>query len=266
VSVEPTFAWEPITPRGVAIFARASFARLLLVQSVVAVLAAISVVWFLADGIFPIVDAAIDGLPDNGEIRAGKLDWSAETPVLLADGDFVAFIVDLEHSGQIRSPADFQFEFGAQSLRILSLTGEMQINYPANWIFPANRPQLRPAWGAWSPNFLALAALGTFFGLLLIWALLATIYFFPVWLICFFANRDLNFRQSWRLAGAALMPGALLLALALALYDFGEFDLVQFSFACGMHFIIGWIYVFVSPLFLPRALPAQKSNPFTPPR
>jgi hypothetical protein len=29
-----------------------------------------------------------------------------------------------------------------------------------------------------------------------------------------------------------------------------------------MHFLIGWIYLFVSPLFLHRALPASRKNPF----
>ena len=62
-------------------------------------------------------------------------------------------------------------------------------------------------------------------GLLVSWWILATIYFLPVWLLGFFANRDLNFRQSWRLAGAALLPGALLLAAGIVLYDFGAVDL-----------------------------------------
>jgi hypothetical protein len=29
-----------------------------------------------------------------------------------------------------------------------------------------------------------------------------------------------------------------------------------------MHFIIGWIYLFVSPMFLNRVLPGAKKNPF----
>ena len=81
-------------------------------------------------------------------------------------------------------------------------------------------------------------------------------------LLGFFTNRDLDFRQSWRLAGAALMPGSLLLALAILLYDFCLFDLVQLSFAFGMHFVIGWIYLFISLLFLKRTAPADKVNPF----
>ncbi len=261
---EPAFAWAPITPRGVAAFARASFERLFVVQSVVALLGAAAVVWFLCDGIFPTVNAAIAQLPDTGEIHGGKLEWRADSPVLLAEGRILAFSVDLEHGGSLRSPADFQFEFGADSVRIFSLFGETELAYPPGYIIAANQTDARPAWGAWAPDVLGLAAIVTFFGLLMVWALLATIYFLPVWLICLFTNRDLNFRASWKLAGAALMPGALLVSLSLVLYDLGGFDLVQFCFAFGMHIVIGWIYLFVSPMFLNRALPAEKKNPFTP--
>ena len=99
-------------------------------------------------------------------------------------------------------------------------------------------------------------------GLLLVWAALATVYALPVWLICFFANRDLGFLASWKLAAAALLPGAAILSASLVLYDFGGFDLVQLCFAFGMHLVIVWIYLFVSPMFLNRSLPAEKKNPF----
>ena len=84
----PTFAWEPITPRGVAAFARANFSRLLLVQFIVALLAAVSVAWFLDDACFPTVLAAIQKLPTAGEIRSGKLDWRGDSPQMLAEGRF----------------------------------------------------------------------------------------------------------------------------------------------------------------------------------
>jgi hypothetical protein len=261
---EPAFAWEPITPRGVAAFARASFERLFVVQAVMALIAAAAVVWILSDGIFPTINAAIGALPDAGEIHSGKLDWRDDSPVLLAEGKILACSVDLEHGGALRSPADFQFEFGRDSVRIFSLFGETEAAYPPGYLIAANQPDARPAWGAWAPDILGLAAIGTFLGLLLLWALLATIYFIPVWLVCFFSTRDLNFRASWKLAGAALMPGALLFSLALVLYDLGGFDIVQLCFAFGMHLVIGWIYLFVSPMFLDRVLPVEKKNPFQP--
>jgi len=74
----------------------------------------------------------------------------------------------------------------------------------------------------------------------------------------------LNFRASWKLAAAALMPGATLVSVSLVLYELNVFDFVQFCFAFGMHFIIGWIYLFVSPMFLNRSLASEKKNPFQP--
>jgi len=259
---EPSFAWEPLTPRGVAAFARASFERLFVVQSVVALLAAAAVVWFLSDAIFPVIGDAIEQLPDAGALHGGKLDWRDDSPLMLAEGKILAVSVDLEHSGALRSPADFQLEFGRDDLRVFSLFGEGFVDYPTGYLIAANRTEARPAWGAWAPDLLGLAAIGTFFGLLAVWAVLATVYCFPVWLICFFSNRDLNLLASWRLAGAALLPGALLLSGALVLYELGGFDLVQLCFAFAMHLVIGWIYLFVSPLFLNRALPSESKNPF----
>ena len=259
---EAAFAWEPITPRGVAAFARASFERLLVVQVLVASLAAAVVVWVLSHGVFPTIDAAISQLPEAGTIHSGKLDWQDDSPVLLAEGRILAFSVDLEHGGTLRSPADFQFEFGRDSVRIFSLFGEQDLAYPPGYELAANQTDAGPAWRAWVPDLLGLAAIATFLGLLLTWMLLATIYWLPVWLVCFFSNRDLGLGASWKLAGAALMPGALLLSLSLVLYDLGCFDVLQLSLAFGLHLVLGWIYLFVSPMFLNRVLPAGKKNPF----
>ena len=262
---EPAFAWEPLTPRGVAAFARASFERLFIVQALFALCVAAAGVWFLSDAVFPVIGEAIEQLPDAGSVHGGRLDWRDDSPVMLAEGKILAVSVDLEHGGVLRSPADFQFEFGRHTVRIFSLFGEGELDYPTGYIIAANRADARPAWGAWAPNLLGLAAIGTFFGLLLAWAVLATVYCLPVWLLCFFANRDLNLFACWRLAAAALMPGAALFSAALLLYEWGGFDLVQFCFAFGMHLVIGWIYLFVSPLFLNRTLPAAKKKPFVAP-
>jgi uncharacterized membrane protein YgdD (TMEM256/DUF423 family) len=259
---EPAFAWEPITPRGVAAFARASFERLFVVQALVALLAAAAVVWTLSDGIFPTIDRAIAQLPDAGEIHSGRLDWRDDSPLLLAEGRILAISVDLDHSGTLRSPADFQFEFGRDSLRIFSLFGVGEVFYPPGYIIAANQTDARPTWGAWAPDILGLTAIGVFLGLLVVWAVLATIYAIPVWLVCLFCNRDLNFRASWRVAGASLMPGALLVSLALVLYEMGGLDVLQLSLAFGLHLIIGWIYLFLSPMFLNRVVPVGKKNPF----
>ncbi len=260
---EAKFAWEPVTPRGVAAFARASYERLLVVQCLLALAVALIVVWVLASGFFPTVSEAIAQLPDTGQIVQGELAVPDASPQLLAEGPFLAFIIDPKHSGTIRSPAQFQFEFGGDSLLVFSLFGAVEIDYPSDQPFYFNRTDLEPKWGAWEPDLLGLAGVAVFFSLIVSWNLLATLYFLFAWLIAFFANRDLSLVQSWRLAGAALMPGGVLMALSLWLYGVGAFDLVKLCFAFGMHLIIGWIYLFVSPLFLHRAVPPSGENPFS---
>jgi len=260
------FAWEPFTPRGVAAFAHAKFSRLLLVQSIVALLAAVSVVWFLDDGCFPTIRAAIQNLPDAGKISSGKLDWpGGDSPRPLAEGKFLAFDVDVHHNGQIHSTADLQIEFGAESIRVFSWLGYADFFYPPDRDAPFNRTELEPLWGAWAAEILFIVPATTVTGLLLSWWILATIYFLPVWILGFYTNRDLNFRASWKLSGAALLPGGLLMAAGILLYDSGFLNLVSFGFVFAAHFALGWIYLFVSLLFLPRISEAKpKTNPFQP--
>jgi hypothetical protein len=260
-----TFAWEPLTPRGVAAFARAKLRRLLLVQFIIALPAAASIIWFFDDGCFPTISAAIKKLPAAGEIRSGRLDWHGGSPQLLAEGKFLAFDVDLNHSGQIHSTADVQIEFGKESVRVSSSLGYgyAEFFYPPDRFSPFNRTELEPFWGAWTVEIIFITGAAATIGLLLSWWLLATVYFLPVWLLGFFANRDLNFRASWKLSGAALLPGALMMAAGVLVYDAGFLDLVSLGFVFAAHFVLGWIYLFLSQIFLPRISGAKvKGNPF----
>lgn len=257
------FAWQPLTMRGVAAFAGASLRRLLLVQLVIALVAAGCVVWFLHHAWFPTIGEAIRHLPPQGELRAGRLDWQGPTPAILAEGRFLALVVDLDHSGDARSPAQVQVEFGRTNCKVFSLFGCVQGAYPPGWAVALNRAELGPWWGAWAPAVLAIVAVLVVGGLMLSWASLATVYFLPAWLVGFFANRTLSLGGSWRLAGAALMPGALLLSAAIVLYGWGAFDLVLLTTAAAAHWVTGWVYLFVSPLLLPRSTTATaKENPF----
>jgi hypothetical protein len=258
----PTFAWEPLTPRGVASFAHARLGRLLLVQFIVALLAATSVTWFLDDSVFPVIRKAIANLPVTGEIRSAQLTVHDDSPKLLAEGRFLALDVDLDHNGKINSTADVQIEFGRKTIWTSGLLGYTEFSYPDTGPLPFNRTDLEPLWGAWRVVILFLAAVAAVIGLLASWWLLATVYCLPAWLAGFFVNRDLNFRRSWKLSGAALLPGALLMAAGILLYDLGVVDLVQFGFIFGAHFVLSWIYLFVSLLFVPGISAAPPKNPF----
>ncbi len=180
----------------------------------------------------------------------------------MAEGRFLALVVDLDHGGEARSPAQVQVEFGRTDWQVFSLLGYVQGAYPPGWTMAFNRTDLGPWWGAWAPAILAIVAGLVVGSLMLSWAGLATTYCLPAWLVGFFANRDLSLCGSWRLAGAALMPGALLLSAAIVLYGWGVLDLVRLAAAVVVHLLMGWIYLIVSPLRLPRRPAAAKENPF----
>ena len=123
-------AWQPLTAKGVAAFAHASLGRLLVVQLIVALLAAGTVVWFLQSCWFPTIGEAIRTLPAQGELRAGNLDWTGPSPTSLAEGRFLAIVVDLDHTGEARSPAQVQVEFGRTGFKVYSLFGCGRGAYP----------------------------------------------------------------------------------------------------------------------------------------
>jgi hypothetical protein len=53
---------------------------------------------------------------------------------------------------------------------------------------------------------------------------------------------------------------------ALSLYGFGSMDLLQLLFADAAHFVVGWIYLFLSLLFVPPVGGAKTGkNPFATP-
>lgn len=258
------FAWEPLTPRGVAAFARASPGRLWLVQFLFALWLAVAVSYFVSHAWFPAIESAIRALPEQGEVRAGKLSWRGRSPEFLGDNRFVALIVDLSHSGEIRSPAHLQIEFGETNVLAFSLFGRAEVAYPRGWIVGFNRVEMGPWWGAWKPPIVGITIGIVIVGAMLLWSALATIYFLPVWLIGFFANRDLPLRGSWKLASAASMPGALLLGLAILLYTWSALDLIRLCVAAGLSVAMAWIYLIASPLLAPTLAKGKdlKENPF----
>ncbi len=260
----PFIAWLPVTPRGVAAYATAPLRRLLLAQSGVALVVAVAVAVFLSEAYFPVVTQAILQAPASGEIRQGQLNWQGDTPVFLAENRFLAVSVDLDGATKLRSVAHVQVELGRTSYFVHSLFGYLELDYPRGWIIAANRQELQPLWGAWQPAIVVGAMLSVVVGSLLSWAALATLYFGPVGLLGYICNRQLNASASWKLCGAALLPGALLMAVAISFYVLGVMDLVQMSFIYAAHLIVGWVYLFLGVWFLPAQAqrPKGKENPF----
>jgi hypothetical protein len=261
--IERSVPWQPITPRGVAEFARASLARLLVYQSLFALILAASVAWLLYATVYPSLETAIGRLPNEGEIRIGALQWKSESPVLLSEARVISVAVDLEHSGQIRVPSDIFVEFGSESCRVFSFAGFLEFPYLRDYIIAFNRPTLVPWWGAWRAPILALATLSSLLGLLLLWWFLATLYCPVALLIGFYANRRASLSEAWRLCAAAAMPAGVALWVGLLLYGTAAISLLPFILLVILHVVLIWIYAGVSVAFLPPdGTAAIRKNPF----
>lgn len=255
---------QPLTPGGVAAFAHASLGRLLAAELIVALFVSFVGVWFLRAAWFPVVREAIQQLPEHGGLLFGELQWDIDTPRTLAEGKFLAIVVDLEGAGSAGRVADLQIELGRKSLKLCSLFGCLKLPYPQGWVVGLNRTELSPWWDAWQLAMLVGLAALIATSLIVAWSLLAAVYAAPVRLLAFLYDLDAGWLASWRLASAALLPGALFFAAALFLYRVNVADLVRLLFASALHFVVGWIYLLVSPFFLPRisGVPRRDANPF----
>jgi hypothetical protein len=95
------------------------------------------------------------------------------------------------------------------------------------------------------------------------WWGLALLYAPMIKCIAFFTDRVVTWRGAWRQSAAALLPGALLVAIGLVLYSFAAVDLFRLGLIYALHLVCGLAMVATSPFFLTRlsSLPPRE-NPF----
>ncbi len=265
--ITPRHAWQPLTPRGVAAFAADSLGRLWLVQLIVAVLAAAMVVCFVSANWVPVARAAAEALPASAEIRGGRLLWTNDTPVCLAQSRLLALRVDAKDSGAVGREAEVEIILHGTNFIVASLFGFVVCPYPREVMVDLGRTSAIPWWGAWEDPILGLLAGAVVLLLMASWFVLATLYCPFVKVFAFYANRRLGWRGSWKLAGAAHLPGAFLVMAGIFCYGWLSMDLLRVGLIYLLHFVTTWIYLAVSPFFLPKdpqavALPP---NPFVPP-
>lgn len=259
----PEVAWQPFTFSGVARFARASTLRLLAVQIVFALVAGGCVGWFAATAWVPVITRSVDHLPEQGQIQSGLLEWKGESPVVLEKNGFLAIAVDHRQERGMIAPADLYVQFSQTHVRLYSFLGYTEVAYPQSHIINLNRAELAPRWGAWMPVMLVLLVTGSALGLMATWGLLSLLYMLPVKLIAFFANRSLDNRAAWRISGAALLPGAVVMSAGVVCYGLGLFDLPELGATLILHFVTGWIYATVSPaLVRSKNQTRSQKNPF----
>jgi hypothetical protein len=261
---EPPAAWQPFTFGGVAAFANARLTRLLAAELATAVLVAASAVWLLHRAYCPIILQAIQKMPETARVADGALQGVPDT--LMAESPFLAIVAKPQAGGEIGQDADLQIQLRQNDV----CTGSVfwpdwgwDIQYGRGTSINLARSNLEPWWSAWQPVLLAGAAGAGVLSLLLVWAVLAVIYMAPAKFIAWVADRFLTWGGAWRLASAALLPGAVVMAVAIMLYAWSAIDLVGLSFFIAIHMMIGWIYLVGGSCKATRLLPDEsKRNPF----
>lgn len=261
----PQHAWQPFTPRGVAAFGLATFTRVFLVQGAVVALVCITLVWALRAAWVPVFTEAIQQLPNTGEIRRGELNFTNQPSQRLAENSHLAVVIDLEGTREAGHVADLEVAFEKKRVVLRGPLGAWSREYGSKYQFSFNRPELTPWWDARRWTFLALLAIAMAVALFASWWALALAYLPLVKFIAFFADRAVTWGGAWRVAAAALLTGACLVALGLLLYGSGVIPLFQFGLLYALHIVAGLVFAITSPFFLPKisALPSVK-NPFGP--
>ena len=262
----PREAWQPFTPRGVAAFAYGTLTRTMLVQLAIAVVVASAVIWFLRVAWFPVVTEAIEALPDTGMVRHGQLALDGDPQRVLAQNKRLALAVDVSGSGESGHAADVQLTFEKNGFAFCGALGCWRQAYPPDYWISFNRLELEPTWGAWRGPILALVGLATILSLYVLWWIVALVYVPVIKLIAFFTDRVVTWRGAWRQSAAALLPGALLVAVGMVMYGFVAVDLFQLGLLYALHLVCGAVFAVTSPFFLTRISKAPRSrNPFGPP-
>jgi hypothetical protein len=257
-------AWQPFTFRGCSRFADSSFPRLFFWESLLAVVTATILVWFLDRCWFPVMDQASANFPEVAHIHNGRLLPESLSSESLAANRFLALLLDPHHSGKVRGPAHIQIEAGAAGLRFISLFGHVDWPYPVRTEeIEVQRSVVGPWWGAWRAPLLWIVFAGTCVGLMITWWTLSLIYLVPAWLLARCCDRDLKFFRTWKLCAAALLPGALCMIVGLILYSLGAIGLIEVLAIQVVHWVVGIVFCWGGVMRRPLASQeASMENPF----
>ncbi len=264
-SALPPAAWQPLTFGGVAAFAGARLGRLLLVELLAAAAFSAAVVWFLQRSYSPVILQAIQKMPPTARVAAGQLQGVPGT--LISESQFLAIAVTPQPGSDIGQGADLQIQLRPTDFCVGSVFQPdwgWEFDYGPGTKLDLSRTNLEPWWGAWQPVLWTGVGLALVLLLLVTWWVMAAVYMAPGMFLAWFADRKLSWSGAWRLASAALMPGALLMAVAVVSYACQAADLLGLSFFFVAHLIIGWVYLVGGAWASPRLFAdAAKRNPFS---
>jgi hypothetical protein len=257
-------AWQPLTGRGIASFARSGFARVLGFQCVMALCVAAIVILALRITLFPAVDAALARLPTKAGIRNGRLDWPGTESVRLAENAWFDFVVTPAGTEPLGQTADLQFDLRPDRIRFDGALGHLDLPWPREVEFDLGRIPATASWGAWRGAGQALVAGGTFLWLMAVWWVLAALLAVPGALASLVLGRSISLGGLWRMAGAALVTGAAVAAVGIAGYATRRWQLSGLIAVQAIHFVVSPVWFAWGILATPRGGGKRATEPDAP--
>jgi hypothetical protein len=255
----------PTTFAGVAAIAARSPWSLLAWQLLVAALTSAVLVWGIHHTWEPAVRHAALALPNEAEVSDGVLRWHGADPLLLHQGSHLSIVVDSAGRRESGLASDVTLSIEQRGFAFNSLFGWLEFQYPQVRV-PLGRNELSALLTAWIGPALLTVGVSLMMALLLAWSAMATLYSLVLGALAPLLRRRISLSAAWRLAAASLLPGALLMSAAVALYATRHLGWIGLLLALPGHLVVGWIYC--SGGFLQVAAPrsAGDGNPFgTPP-
>jgi hypothetical protein len=250
----------PLTFPGVASFASTGWGRLFLWQAVVIAAITGSCMLLLGQHWAPVLDSAVSQLPEQGGLIEGRLQWPDARSGPLAGNQFLQIIIDPNGDQKHGQLADCQIELRSESWVVGSLLGYMEFPYSLQ-TFQFNRTKQIPWWGSRRPFLLIgiSVSIGLTYGFICL--LLGFVGILPSKAVAFFSDRQDGFGSLLRLSTAAWLPSGVLIAATGLCYALNLLPLMGFLIMIPIYCVTGWIYLFISPFFLPRTVPSDR-NPF----
>ncbi|HUR44919.1 MAG TPA: hypothetical protein VMZ27_03505 [Candidatus Saccharimonadales bacterium] len=225
---------------------------------------ALSIVWFIWNCWVPVIKEAIRSLPAEGTIENQQLKLRAET-IPLAQNRLFGIAADPQDKGSQGLASDLTLELGKDRLRICFLLGCKTLPYPKGGTFEFNRPELEPRWEAWQPILLAGLGAAAWIFIFVSWLLLGLFYLPFALLAVRWKGKENTVGGTWRLIGAALMPGAALLTIGMVCYGLGLIDSIRLFTLTLLHIVLGWVYLAMALRSLPQKVQKTDAvNPFAP--
>lgn len=216
--------------------------------------------WAVAQCWLPVFDAAVDHLPNSGQITNRMLHWQGDSPMVLAGNRFLAVVADLNFESELGYDADVCLTLGQRAFRVRSIAGYVEFPYPR--AMPLNRLETKPWWQAWRQTLTLAPAVGIALLCLVVWCVLAIVVVAPgVLCLAWLAKRRLSFWGAAKLALTGFAFSAPLPAGAMALYAVNMLDLVRLLAVSGAQVPVAVICTCALALFRPRT-PTSVANPF----